>query len=67
MPNLLEHRFAIKRITKPSNEDYISALKIYNETTPPDIKTYIKVILNRYYISKRMTTFHKYQKKHILI
>lgn len=23
--------------------------------------------LNRYYISKRMTTFHKYQKKHILI
>ena len=24
MPNLLEHRFAIKRITKPSNEDYIS-------------------------------------------
>ena len=30
MPNLLEHRFAIKRITKPSNEDYISALKIYN-------------------------------------
>ncbi|EIY16489.1 hypothetical protein HMPREF1063_05134, partial [Phocaeicola dorei CL02T00C15] len=21
MPNLLEHRFAIKRITKPSNED----------------------------------------------
>lgn len=23
MPNLLEHRFAIKRITKPSNEDYI--------------------------------------------
>lgn len=39
MPNLLEHRFAIKRITKPSNEDYISALKIYNETTPPDIKT----------------------------
>lgn len=28
MPNLLEHRFAIKRITKPSNEDYISALKM---------------------------------------
>ncbi len=41
MPNLLEHRFAIKRITKPSNEDYISALKIYNETTPPDIKMHI--------------------------
>lgn len=29
--------------------------------------TDMKVILNRYYISKRMTTFHKYQKKHILI
>lgn len=39
MANLLEHRFAIKRITKSSNEDYLSALKIYNETTPPDIKT----------------------------
>jgi hypothetical protein len=38
MPNLLEHRFAIKRIIKTSNEDYISALKICNETTPPDIK-----------------------------
>lgn len=33
------HRFAIKRITKSTSEDYISALKIYNETTPPDIKT----------------------------
>ena len=39
MPNLLEHRFAIKRIIKASSEEYISALKIYNETTPPDIKT----------------------------
>lgn len=39
MPSLLEHQFAIKRIMKASNEDYISALKIYNETTPPDIKT----------------------------
>ncbi|EOS11393.1 hypothetical protein C802_03107 [Phocaeicola sartorii] len=38
MPNLLEHRFAIKRITKTSNEDYISALKICNETTPPNNK-----------------------------
>lgn len=39
MPNLLEHRFAVKRIIKASSEDYISALRIYNETTPPDIKT----------------------------
>lgn len=39
MSDLLEHQFAIKRVTKSSNEDYILALKIYNETTPPDIKT----------------------------
>jgi len=39
MSNLLEHQFAIKRIINTSNEDYILALKIYNETTPPDIKT----------------------------
>lgn len=30
MTSLFEHRFAIKRITKSTSEDYISALKIYN-------------------------------------
>lgn len=39
MSNCLEYRFLIKRISKSTNEDYISALKIYNETTPPEIKT----------------------------
>lgn len=66
MPNLLEHRFAIKRITKPSNEDYISALKIYNETTPPDIKTntneitywleqgrYLQTVVTQYFVNNK--------------
>ena len=56
MPNLLEHRFAIKRITKPSNEDYISALKIYNETTPPDIKTNTNEIT--YWLEQNLSLIH---------
>jgi hypothetical protein len=35
----LEHRFAIKRIRKPSDDGYHRALEIYNSTTPIDIKT----------------------------
>ena len=39
MTNQLEHRFSIKRVTKTSDEDYIKALRIYNDTTPFEIKT----------------------------
>lgn len=35
----IENTFSIKRITKSTDESYIEALKIYNETTPVDIKT----------------------------
>jgi len=35
----LVNKFAIKRITKTTDEAYITALKIYNETTPNSIKT----------------------------
>ena len=36
---LLENKFSIKRVIRSSDEEYIEALKIYNETTPVDIKT----------------------------
>lgn len=39
MTNQLEHRFSIKHVTKTSDEDYIKALRIYNDTTPFEIKT----------------------------
>jgi hypothetical protein len=39
MTNQLEHRFSIKRVNKTSDEDYIKALHIYNDTTPFEIKT----------------------------
>lgn len=39
MTNTLEHKFSIKRIVKPSDDDYIKALHIYNDTTPFEIKT----------------------------
>lgn len=39
MTNQLEHKFSIKRVNKTSDEDYIKALHIYNETTPFEIKT----------------------------
>ena len=35
----LENRFSVKRVCKSSDVDYIEAIKIYNETTPVDIKT----------------------------
>lgn len=35
----LENKFSIRRIRKPSDNDYIQALKIYNEQTPVSIKT----------------------------
>lgn len=39
MKNELDYRFKIKRIEKSSDLDYAKALKIYNETTPYEIKT----------------------------
>lgn len=39
MDEILENRFAIKRIRKASDEEYLKALAIYNSTTPNDIKT----------------------------
>ena len=39
MSDQLENKFSIRRIMKTSDEDYIKALIIYNETTPNDIKT----------------------------
>jgi len=35
----LENKFSIKRVTKSTDDGYLEALKIYNETTPVDIKT----------------------------
>jgi hypothetical protein len=37
--NHIENKFSVKRIKKSTDSDYISALKIYNETTPIDIRT----------------------------
>lgn len=39
MNEQLEHKFSIRRIVKSTDDDYITALRIYNETTPVDIKT----------------------------
>lgn len=39
MKNELDYRFKIKRIEKSSDADYARALRIYNETTPHEIKT----------------------------
>ena len=39
MVNILEHKFSIKRVGKTSDEDYIKALRIYNDMTPFEIKT----------------------------
>lgn len=35
----LENKFTIRRVQRSSDEDYIAALRIYNESTPVDIKT----------------------------
>ncbi len=39
MTNKFEHKFSIKRIVKTTDDDYIKALRIYNDTTPFEIKT----------------------------
>ncbi len=39
MVNQLEHKFSIKRAGKTNEDDYIKALRIYNDTTPFEIKT----------------------------
>lgn len=51
MINQLEHKFSIKRVVKTSDEDYIKALNIYNETTPFQIKTSTNEIT--YWINKQ--------------
>ncbi|MDE5802545.1 MAG: hypothetical protein K2I22_06480 [Lachnospiraceae bacterium] len=51
MTNQLEHRFSIKRISKTTEDDYIKALRIYNDTTPFEIKTPTNEIT--YWISKQ--------------
>ena len=35
----MENKFTIRRVYKSTDEDYILALRIYNETTPTEIKT----------------------------
>lgn len=35
----LENKFVLKQITKPSDDDYAEALKIYSDTTPQEIRT----------------------------
>ncbi len=32
----IEYNFTLKRTIKPSDNDYIDSLKIYNETTPAE-------------------------------
>lgn len=39
MLNRFEHKFAIKRVVKTTDDEYIKALRIYNDTTPHEIKT----------------------------
>ena len=39
MRNELDYRFSIRRLDRSTDSDYTAALKIYNETTPYEIKT----------------------------
>jgi hypothetical protein len=39
MNNKLEHKYAIKRIFKETDSGYHQAIRIYNDTTPVEIKT----------------------------
>jgi hypothetical protein len=39
MNDLFEHKFAIKRLTKETDNGYYEAIQIYNDTTPVEIKT----------------------------
>jgi len=54
MPSRLEHKFEIRRICKPTDQEYLEALKIYNETTPYDIKTSTNEIT--YWLSNKSET-----------
>lgn len=51
MINQLEHKFSIKRVGKTTEDDYIKALRIYNDTTPFEIKTPTNEIT--YWINKQ--------------
>ena len=39
MKDIFEHKFAIKRLSKETDTDYLQAFRIYNDTTPVEIKT----------------------------
>lgn len=56
MTNRLEHRFSIKHVTRTSDEDYVKALRIYNDTTPYEIKTPTNEIT--YWLSKQKLVLH---------
>lgn len=51
MINQLEHKFSIKRVGKTTEDDYVKALRIYNDTTPFEIKTPTNEIT--YWINKQ--------------
>ena len=51
MINQFEHRFRIRRVLKASDDEYVAALRIYNETTPYEIKTNTNEI--SYWIDKK--------------
>jgi len=44
MKNELDYRFSIRRLDRSTDSDYAAALKIYNETTPYEIKTHTNEI-----------------------
>lgn len=35
----LDHHFSIRRVCKATDDEYITTLKIYNETIPSEIRT----------------------------
>ena len=56
MGEIFENKFAIKKIEKATDEDYLKALAIYNETTPIDIKTNTNEI--SYWIGRKPSQSH---------
>lgn len=46
----IENKYVLKRITSAQDSIYFEAIKIYNETTPPDIKTNTNEIM--YWLNK---------------
>lgn len=54
MSDLFENKFSLKRITDSNDKDYSTAISIYLDTTPPDIKTNSNEIV--YWIEKKDTT-----------